>query len=212
MWLMSKLFWHLPWIKSSSRSRSKRRLNRKLLIKTSSLKIRRWFAVIFMSYISLLYFLIFLCLNNKRQRFSWLLTGVVGYFDWFSLDFALQTVSVSCTWGYTLQFRSQWTWLSSSCNMRNSRISSARSRTSWRNAPVHLHVKPPQSFPVDSIRNQDIFQHKFALYRVSNSPELGGESAGYIQAERMGRDHGDCTIYHAKCPRSLFSYGDSYWQ
>jgi len=48
------------------------------------------------------------------------------------------------------------------------------------------------------------------IFTVSNSPDLGGESSAYIQAESVGRDRGDCTIYHAKCPRSLFNYDDKH--
>ena len=49
----------------------------------------------------------------------------------------------------------------------------------------------------------------FFDFRVSNSPDLGGVGSDYIQAERMGRELGDCKIYHAKCPRSLFHYADN---
>jgi len=47
------------------------------------------------------------------------------------------------------------------------------------------------------------------VFTVSNSPDLGGVGSDYIQAERMGRELGDCKIYHAKCPRSLFHYADN---
>jgi len=44
------------------------------------------------------------------------------------------------------------------------------------------------------------------FFTVSNSPEVGSEGFDYVQAERMGRDRGDCTVYKTKCPQSLFKY------